>query len=128
MHLPTRSALAASTAIACLAGVVPVASAGAASGAVGPSRATSAAFRSCAPVKDVGRVHAGGADAVSIRAKVTSCTTARVVARDWSAASVKQGGETVTVGRYRCTQSSVGDRIQVRCTARAGRVVRFRLG
>lgn len=96
--------------------------------AVASSPAPVASYRSCANVKDIGPTGMDPADAVSVRVKVASCGTARSVATKWAGAAVRQGGDTVTVGRYRCTQSYVGDRITVRCTARGGRVIRFKLG
>jgi hypothetical protein len=119
MHSPVRLALAASAALTPVLALAP--SAGAAPAPV-------AAYASCGTVKDVGPTGMDPADAVALRAKVASCRTARVIARRWARASVTQGGETVTVGAYRCRQTTSGDRIVVRCTARGGRVVRFKLG
>jgi hypothetical protein len=119
MHSPVRLFLAASAALTPVLTLAP--SAGAAPTPV-------AAYVSCGAVKDVGPTGMDPADAVALRAKVTSCRTARTVARRWARASVTQGGETAAVGAYRCRQSTSGDRIVVRCTARGGRVVRFKLG
>jgi hypothetical protein len=120
---PIKTSLALALVVGPALALAPTSPATAASSAA----AASGASVRCASVADIGPTGADPADAVSLRAKGATCRTARSVARAWGPATVRQTGSTITVGRYRCTDTTAS-RVTVRCTARGGRVISWKLG
>ena len=87
------------------------------------------AASSCGSLPDVGPTGADPADALAIRATVTSCKTARKIIPRAIKAQVQSTSPRYRVGIYRCRDSiSASGRFSYRCTARGGRVVTWRLG
>ena len=89
-----------------------------------PSSTSAVAYRSCAPVRDIGPTGSDPADGVRIRAFRTSCRTARRVVKASTRAFVRHfDQETVRVRRnWRCTNTHP----RVRCWTRGGKRIRFR--
>ena len=95
--------------------------------AAAPTAASAAT--SCGRLADVGPTGADPADAVSIRATVTTCKAARALIPRTIKAVVQGTGPTYRVGRYRCRErSTTSGRLTFRCTASGGRVVTWKLG
>ncbi len=83
-----------------------------------------------APIRECGRVGGSGYSVFNITSRVTSCATARRVARKYPPRRLEERaaslGPTIRRGSYSCRWQSWGvEGVDMRCTASGGRVVRW---